>query len=127
MPERGVRPQHALRRDALARLAHVHRDGGAEEVLDLVAVGVRGDPAGAADGHAAEDEGGEVEEGDAVEVGGEEADHVLLEADEDDAGDGALELGDGGHGLVDASVCVGVRIPVVVACVRVRRGIIAIM
>ena len=79
MPERGVCPQYALGRDAIAGLAEVHRNYSSEEVFDLVAVRVCRDPAGPAYGHASEDKSRELEEGDEVEVSREEADYVLLE------------------------------------------------
>lgn len=104
MPQRGVCPEDALRRDAVSRLAHVHSYCAAEEVLDLVGVGVRGYPARASDGHATQDEGGEVEERDAGEVRGEEAYDILLEADEDDPRNCTLELRFGGRGFIEAFV-----------------------
>lgn len=103
----GVGPQHALGGDTFSRLTELHADDRAEKVFDVFAVGVVGDPAWTADGDAAHDEGGEVDEGDAVEVGREETGNVLLEAEDEYAGDGALELGDGGHGAGDATVDVG--------------------
>ena len=109
MAQRRIRPQHALRRDALAGLPHVHADRSTEEVLDLVRVVVECQPAGAAEGNAAHDERGEVHERNAIEAGRVEAGYVLLVADEEDSGDGALELGDGGHGLGDTAVDVRVE------------------
>ena len=69
--ECGIRPQYTLRRDAFARLAHVHRNGCAEEVLHVVRVCIGRDPAGPARGDTAKNEGGDVEEADAIEVSGE--------------------------------------------------------
>lgn len=92
VPQRGVCPEHALRRNAISSLAHVHGYCAAEKVLDFVGVGVRCYPARASDGHAAQDEGGEVEERDAREVRGEEAYNILLEADENYPRNGTLEL-----------------------------------
>ena len=80
MSECGVCPQYTLGCNAFSCLAHVHRNGGAEEVLDLVAVRIRRNPAGASQGSTSENEGREVDESDIVEVGGEEPGHVLLEA-----------------------------------------------
>ena len=69
MPKRGVRPEHALGRDAITGLPEIHGNGPAEEVLDLVAVGVGGDPARPAYGYASEDERGDMKDGNIVEVG----------------------------------------------------------
>ena len=59
--ECGVRPQYTLGCNTLSRLTHVHRNGGAEEVLDLVAVRIRGDPTRSSDCNTTEDEGWEME------------------------------------------------------------------
>jgi len=99
MTQRCVRPQHTLGRDPLACLPHVHAYRRTEEVLDLLAIVVLHEPTGPAEGDAAHDEGGEVDEGDGVETGGEEAGDVLLIAYKQDAGDASLELGDCRHGL----------------------------
>jgi len=120
MPQGGVRPQYALGGYALACLAHVHAHSCAEKVLDVFAVVVVHEPAGTKEGDAAHGECGEVDESDAVETGGEEAGDVLFVAAEEDAGDVALEEGDGGHGLGDAAVDEGVEAAVVVVVVVVR-------
>ncbi len=117
MSECGIRPEHALGRDAITGLPEIHGDGPAEKVLDLVAVGVSGDPAGPADGYAPEDECGDMEDRDMVEVGRKEACEVLLVADEEYARDDALEVGDGGLGEV--KVRMRARISVVVCMVGV--------
>lgn len=104
VPQRGVCPEHALRRDAVSGLAHVHGYCAAEEVLDFVRVGVRCYPARASDGHAAQDEGREVEERDAGEVRGEEPYDILLEANEDDTRNCPLQLRFSGCSLVEAFV-----------------------
>lgn len=130
VPQRGVRPEYALRRDAVSGLAHVHGYCAAEEVLDFVGVRIRRYPARASDGHAAQDEGGEVEERDAGEVRGEEAYNILLKADENYPRNCALELRFSGRGFVETFVhlrvgLVGFRIGVSVvstAAVRFLRG-----
>jgi len=55
-------------------------------------------------GDTAHDEGWEVNEGDAVQSGGEEACDILVESDKEEAGDGAFEQGDGVCCLRDAAV-----------------------
>ena len=55
-------------------------------------------------GDATHDEGGEMDEGDAVQSGGEEACDILVESDKEEAGDGALEQRDGVCCLGDATV-----------------------
>ena len=60
-----------------------------------------------------------MDEGHAIEVGREETGNVLLEAEEEYACDGALELGDGGHGAGDATVNVGGHALVVVVVLGV--------
>ena len=113
MPQRGVRPEDALGCDALAGLTEVHGDRRAEEILDLITVGVRSNPARPSYRYTAQDEGRQMEQGNAVEVCGEKADDVLLETDEDDARDGAFELRDGRDCLCDVSVGVWAWVPVV--------------
>lgn len=119
VPQGRVRPEYALSSYALAGLAHIHADGSTEKVFDVFAVVVVHEPAGSIEGYAAHGKGGEVDESDAVEPGGEEAGDVMFVADEEDAGDVALEEGDGGQGLGDAAVNEGVE-PVVVVVVLVR-------
>ena len=74
------------------------------------------EPAGSSEGDAAHDESGEMDEGDCVEAGGKETGNVALVSSQQQAGNRALELGDGGDGLGDASVemrveCAGVCLP----------------
>ena len=59
--ERSICPEHALGRDALSRLTEVHGDHTAQEVLDLVAVRIRGDPTRSSNCNTAEHEGWEME------------------------------------------------------------------
>ncbi len=120
MAERGIRPEDALSCDALSRLSEVHCDRTTQKVPDPVAVRVRRDPARSSHGRASQDEGWEVEEGDAVEVGGEETDDVLLEADEDDTRYCTLNFRDGVRSLGDTSVWVwaGVFLVIVLVCMR---------
>lgn len=114
-----VRPQHALGGDTFSRLAELHADDGAEKVFDVFAVRVVGDPTWTAHSDTAHDKGGKMDEGHAIEVGREETGNVLLEAEEEYACDGALELGDGGHGAGDATVNVGGHALVVVVVLGV--------
>lgn len=58
-----------------------------------------------------------MDEGDAVEVGREEAGNVLLETEDKYACNGAFELGNGGHGAGDTTVDVGGHALVVVVVV----------
>ena len=62
------------------------------------------EPARSSEGDAAHDESGEMDEGDGVEASGEEAGDVALVSSQQQAGNRALELGDGGYGLGYASV-----------------------
>ena len=127
MPQSGVGPQDALGRDALAGLAEVHRDRAPEEVLELVAVRVGGDPRGGRGGQGAvEHDAGEVDERDVVQAGGVEPRDVVLVPEEDDAGDSALELGDGGHRLRDRPVQVRVRVAVRAVPVERRQAVVVV-
>ncbi len=126
MPQRGVCPEHTLRRDAVSRLPQVHGYCTAEEVLDFVGVGVRCNPAWASDGHTAQDECREVEERDAGEVRGEEAYDVLLEADENNPCNCTLKLRFSRCSFIEALVhlrvgLVGFRIGVSVASAAAGR------
>lgn len=82
MAQGGVRPEDALRCDTLACLAQVHGDRRAEEVLDLLAVCVRSEPAWATYVDAAHHKRGEMEERHAVKMGRKQTGHILLKADE---------------------------------------------
>ena len=121
MAQGGVRPQYALGSYALTGLAHIHAHGCAEKVFDVFRVVIVHEPAGSVERYAAHGKGGKVDEGDAVESGGEETGDVVFVADEEDAGDVALEQGDGGQGLGDAAVDEGIE-PVVVVVVMMVGG-----
>jgi len=97
-----VGPQDTLGGDSLAGLPHVHAEQRAEEILDLVAVVVPRQPARAAERQAAHGEGGELDEGEGVEMGREQPGDVVVVSDEQDAGDGMLELGQSGLELGSA-------------------------
>lgn len=92
-----VRPEHTLGGYTFSRLSELHADDGAEEIFDFFAICIVGYPTWSADGDAPHDKGGKMNEGNTIEVCGEQASDVLLESDKKDACDGSLELGYGCH------------------------------